>query len=349
MRAFRRLTSIAALLSSLLIAAGVRAAARQQPPPKDLLPLRVSLGDVDITKIVGVVALEEGIYRRNGLDVRQWVTAGAASVAKGSGIIVPREYVGAPDDRADVGIGGGTPLIVSVATDARSRDRVILGSLDHVVHWWIVARPGIRRLEDLKGKRLGFSGVGAMTHFIALELARRMKWDPVMDLSLMSNAIDVESLEQKRVDAIVCPGMALVEFRSKGTEPLADLRQTWGEVPIAGSGLTSTRTFVRQNPEAVRRFVKSIVDAIALMKRDRDVAFRAMTKWYGVSDREKLIANYRVADTLPAKPYPALAGIRKTMELYDSHEMRSHKPEDFYDDSFVKELDASGYIDSLYK
>jgi hypothetical protein len=29
--------------------------------------------------------------------------------------------------------------------------------------------------------------------------------------------------------------------------------------------------------------------------------------------------------------------------------MRQHKPEDFYDDSFVRELDKSGYIDSLYK
>ena len=52
---------------------------------------------------------------------------------------------------------------------------------------------------------------------------------------------------------------------------------------------------------------------------------------------------------MPRKPYPALAGIKKTMEIYDSHEMRRHKPEDFYDDSFVHELDQSGFIDSLYK
>ena len=29
--------------------------------------------------------------------------------------------------------------------------------------------------------------------------------------------------------------------------------------------------------------------------------------------------------------------------------MRKHKPEDFYDNSFVTELDKSGFIDSFYK
>jgi hypothetical protein len=44
-----------------------------------------------------------------------------------------------------------------------------------------------------------------------------------------------------------------------------------------------------------------------------------------------------------------VAGIKKIMELYDSNEMRKYKPEDFYDDSFIRELDESGYIDSLYE
>ena len=36
------------------------------------------------------------------------------------------------------------------------------------------------------------------------------------------------------------------------------------------------------------------------------------------------------------------------MKLYDSHQMRQHSPEDFYDDSLMRELDDSGFIDSLY-
>jgi len=42
-------------------------------------------------------------------------------------------------------------------------------------------------------------------------------------------------------------------------------------------------------------------------------------------------------------------GIKKTMELYDSNEMRKYKLEDFYDDSLMREIDESGFIDSLYR
>ena len=37
------------------------------------------------------------------------------------------------------------------------------------------------------------------------------------------------------------------------------------------------------------------------------------------------------------------------MELYASNEMRQYAPEDFYDDSLMRELDESGFLDSLYK
>ena len=48
------------------------------------------------------------------------------------------------------------------------------------------------------------------------------------------------------------------------------------------------------------------------------------------------------------QPYNSVEGLKKVMEVYDSHEMRKYKLEHFYDDSLVKELDDSGYIDSLY-
>jgi hypothetical protein len=52
---------------------------------------------------------------------------------------------------------------------------------------------------------------------------------------------------------------------------------------------------------------------------------------------------------MPRKPYPAVDGIKNTMSLFDSNAMRRYKPEDFYDDSFMKELDQSGFIDNLYR
>jgi hypothetical protein len=60
-------------------------------------------------------------------------------------------------------------------------------------------------------------------------------------------------------------------------------------------------------------------------------------------------AVYRQVGDIAAKPYPAVEGIERVMQVYDCHEMRRHKAEDFYDASFVTELDKSGAIGALHK
>jgi hypothetical protein len=85
------------------------------------------------------------------------------------------------------------------------------------------------------------------------------------------------------------------------------------------------------------------------MKTSKESAFKAMRKWYQMNDPEIMEHFYDEAAHVPSKPYPPVEGIKKVMEIYDSHEMRKYKLEHFYDDSLVRELDQSGYIDSLYK
>jgi len=134
---------------------------------------------------------------------------------------------------------------------------------------------------------------------------------------------------------------------SAGFNPLQDLRE-WN-LPIAGSGINVEREWLKNNREAVRRFVRAAVEAVAWMKNSKEAAARGMGKWYNIKNSEQQNMIWAYASGLPRKPYPAVEGIKKVMELYNYHEMRKHKPEDFYDDSFVKELDQSGFIDSLYK
>src|ERR1043165_9896832 len=56
----------------------------------------------------------------------------------------------------------------------------------------VFARPGITRLEQLKGKRIGISGFGAATHFAAIILAQHLKLDPDKDMVLVPGGPDAE-------------------------------------------------------------------------------------------------------------------------------------------------------------
>ena len=122
-----------------LIAIGLTTSALAQQK----IPLRVRLGDVSINKVPFVVAFEEGIYEKNGLDVDQFISPGAAEVMRRSGVTVPRQHVRELNNGAPIGIGGGTPTIVSRTTNARSLDRIILATTDHIARWHIVAQPEI--------------------------------------------------------------------------------------------------------------------------------------------------------------------------------------------------------------
>lgn len=322
---------------------GLSPAGAQEQPIK----LRVGLGDVSLNKIPFIAAYEAGIYKKNGLDVEQFITPSAAEVAKRSGIAVPAELVRAGGRETPIVIGGGSPLIVRWTTDAQADDRVIVACTDPVVRWRIIARADITNIEQLKGKRLGYSGYGAVTHFVALSFTKILGWNPERDLSLMSGANTMDALKSGRVDALIASELHEVMALSAGYKILVDLAKY--NIPNAGSGVNVSRAWLRDNPEAARRFVKSTVEMIALVKRNKQAAFGAMAKWYKVTDPEKQEHFYREVSNLPRTPYPSVQGIKKVMEIYNYHEMRKYKPEDFYDDSLVRQLDQSKYIDSLYE
>ena len=334
---------------ALLLAACVLAAGSFSPlGAQQLTKVRVSLGDVSLNKLIFTVAQDAGIYRKHGLEVEQYITAGAAARAGRAYVNIPKDRIGQGDGGSvNFSIGGGAPLTVGRVTNATAGDRIILASTDHVVRWHIVAQPEITSPEQLKGKKLGFSGVGAMTHFEALAFAQEMGWDPHQDLALMSNALALDTFEDRTVDAFVADELVYTMAVAKGYKALVDLSDY--NIPIPGSGVTASRKWVQANPDTVRRFLRATVEAIATLKQNKEVVLKSMATWYGINDREQQEFLYRDMTKLPRKPYPHVDGIKKVMELYDTAGMRMHQPEDFYDDSFIRELDESGFIDSLYR
>lgn len=312
----------------------------------DRLALTVELGDVSLTKLPFVMAAEAGIYRRNGLEVKQFITPNAAElIRRSAGLVVPKDYVGT--GLGDINIGGGSPWIVRMTTDARAPQRVVLATTDDVSRFHIVGRTDITSPAELKGKLIGFSVVGAPSHYVTILFAERMGWDWRSDLSLLANGAGTDVLRNGRVDAFTSDEIAFDEAIRQGYRQIVDTGVY--KFPMPGSGVNAEKAWLAKNHEAAARFIKSTVDAIALLKTDKQAAFAAMAKWYGITDPAKQDAIYATAVELPRKPYPQVEGVKKVMQIYDSREMRLRRPEDFYDSSFVTALDQSGYVDGLYR
>ena len=316
------------------------------PAASESISVDVGLGDITINKVPFLMAADNGIYERNGLSVNQFITPAAAELARRSGVIVPPETIREDIESAPLAVGGGSPAIYN-AVYSDGIHRVILASLENRVLGHIIATPDIRSVEDLRGKRLGFSSVGRANHIGLLSFARRMGWIPGTDVILVERASTISDITEGRADGTQASAVLVALAPEAGLNDVVDLAEY--DLPFAGSGIMAERNWLAANRDTAARFVKSAIEALALLKSDRAAFDASVAKWLNINDAEAQEQLYAAAMGFPEKPYPSAEGIRIIMEIYDSPEMRAHSAEDFYDASFIEDLDRSGVIDSLYR
>jgi ABC-type nitrate/sulfonate/bicarbonate transport system substrate-binding protein len=307
------------------------------------IPLQVALGDSrSLSKVPFIIAYEHGLFEKYGLDVEMWLPP-----EEGESEIAPSQ-VSRPE-HPHVFVDGHTPVIYRMVNEANFPAMVALAGGDCTTRTHIIGRKGLERLQDLKGQRLGINRHRATTGFVAQLLARRMGWDPTLDISILEFGRDVESLKSGRVDAIVANERSFARLHKEGYPVLANTDE-WNE-PLAGNSVIVGREWLKDpaNRDAALRFLKAAAEGFALFHQDPGLARQVMAKWNSHMAEDLGEAAYDRGDTFPRKPYPCYDGIKKTMELYDSNQMRRYAPEDFYDDSLLRELDTSGFLDGLYQ
>jgi len=319
---------------------------------RDLLPLRVELGSRSVSKLPFVVALDQGLYEKYGLDIELWMPepdfdAGINTLTRWSYRQFERFAIKSWEP--EVIVRGGNSHIYRTATSSKKTDEIFLAATDCIVRAHVVAADGIERLEDLKGKRIGVSNISSNTGFAALLVADRMGWDPVQDISILRGGDSLDAALEQRVDAVIGHERLLAEARQKGLKVLASLSE-WGEFPIAGNSVRVKREWLDdpRNREAARRFLQATIEGIAIFHQNRELVLEVIETWHGVTDTAYAETVYEEGRWIPRKPYPCYEGIRRSMARYDSREMRRFMPADFYDDSLLRELDDEGFIDGLY-
>jgi ABC-type nitrate/sulfonate/bicarbonate transport system substrate-binding protein len=121
------------------------------------------------------------------------------------------------------------------------------------------------------------------------------------------------------------------------------------------TGAATTKRFIKEHPDIVRRYVKSHVEAVHKMWTDKEATVRALGKYMGSGLERDILEKSRenvLSETMyPKKQYPSLEGLKTVLDELAERDPRAKtaKPEQFVDLSFIRELDQSGYIDSLYK
>ena len=300
---------------------------------------KLNVGYVGITSdnAAAFVARDSGIYARNGLDAQLiYFNSGTTAVT--------------------ALITGETPISQTagpgvINATMNGSDTVMIAGGNVTLDYWMLSRPEIKTPEQLKGGAVAISRFGSASDFIVRYALQRLGLTPVKDVAILQVGSLTERLaamETKRVQATVLAPPAMYQAQTRGFNMLVDIAALG--LPYQATGVATTRKFIRERTDVVRRYIKAHIEAVHRFKTDRETSMRVLAKSLALSDKLLLERTYDGAiaeHKLPAKQYPTLEGL-KTI-LASDPKAKAAKAEDFVDLRFIKELDDSGYIDNLYK
>lgn len=328
-----RSKSVARIIVAMVLFTGFAQSAQAQ-----LTKINVGYSAISGDALPAWLAKDAGIFERNGLDVQPvFFTGGTTAIMA---------LVSADTPIAQL---AGPAVVNSVM--AGSDVTIVAGGVISL-NYYLQSRAEIKTPEQLKGGTVAVSRFGSSSDFIARYALGKIGLTPGKDVTIVqigSTTARVDAVIAGRVQATVVNPPASIIATKRGMNTLADLPKLG--LVYQHTAAATTKKYIRENRDVVRRYVKSQIEAVHRIYTDKESAIRALARFIGRTVErdvlEKTWENLISEAVLPRKQYPSIEGL-KTI-LASEPKAKSHNPEDYFDASFVRELDLSGYTDSLYK
>jgi NitT/TauT family transport system substrate-binding protein len=279
------------------------------------------------------MAQQEGLFKKNGLDVE---LVHIPSSSRGIQTILAGEIAfsfmdGANEVQAD--IKGANIALVAGATNRQV--------------FSLMARPEIKKIGDLRGKKIGITRIGSSTHTSALFAlgTAGLKPSDYQILPLMEVPNILTALMAGQVDAGVVSPPTNSRARKAGLNELMNLAKEGPEYVSVGVG--TSRSYINANEDIVRRVVRSYAEGVYLFKTNKEMALKMIQNQLKVKDVDIQEDTYnQFRQYLEYPPYVS----RKAMEavIADVAEKepaaKSAKPDAFIDMRFVAALEKDGFF-----
>jgi NitT/TauT family transport system substrate-binding protein len=310
-------------------------------PAEKLTRITVGYSAISFDQLPAWSAKETGLFAKNGLDVQLvYFTGGTTAVmALVSGDISISQNAG--PEVANAYLGGSDPVLIAGGTV----------TLDY----WLMSRADIKTPDQLRGGSVAISRFGSVSDFIARFALQRTGLVPEKDVGIVQLGTTTDrlaALAAKRVDATVLNPPTMFIAQKNGLNLIADVSSLG--LAFQHAGVATSRRFILQHPDVVRRYLRSHVEAVHRLKTDREMGMKVAMKYFGRArdqeSMEKSYTRYITEDKLPRKQYPTLEGLKTVLSTLGEKDpkARAIKPEDLVDLRFIRELDQSGFIDALY-
>ena len=255
-------------------------------------------------------------------------------------------------------LGGELPIAGaagSAAVDASlgGADVVMFGSMVKVPAFYIMALPEIKTVDDLRGKTVGVTRFGSSTDFTMRYVLRKQGLEPGKDVTIIQTGDLFAAAAMLRTRTIVAaPFSSPTNLRAEEAGARVLMNMGKAGVYFPHDAFMARRSFINANTDLVRRFVKAYSEAVYRLFTDKELSRRAISKYARATDAKTLDTVYQYAlDYVDKIPYNTREGIQEVLNqaAVRNPKAKDAKPEAFYDDRFVKELDSQGFYKQLWK
>ena len=285
------------------------------------------------------IAEETGIFRKYNLEF-PLVYIGTSPLATAAML----------GGEAQLLIDGGVGLVRTVV--GGNNDLVFIGGVKNILTQSILAKPEIKRLEDLRGKKIGVTRIGATTHYFALQAFKRRGMEvgrdfsmvqtggaPEMLAALLSGAIDAGTMSAPWDARAISQGYSYVVYGP-------DLR-----IANVAVSFITRRSFMAQNSPLLGRFMRAMAEAAKILHSDKEIVFKVLSKYLRIDDRKVLDQAYS-AEIKALEPrlelrMEAVQAILDDIAPTDAR-ARKYKAQEMYDRRYLDDMEKSGFMDKLW-
>lgn len=255
-------------------------------------------------------------------------------------------------------LGGDVPFAAAggnAAVDANlsGADMVMLGVLAKVPAFYIMAMPEIKTIEDLRGKPVGVTRFGSSTDFTMRYLLRKHGMNPDRDVTMIqAGDLNAAAAMLKTKAIFAAPFSSPANLRAQEAGARSLLNMGTAGVYFPHDALMARRAFINGNEDLVRRATRAYSEGVHRLFTDPTAGKRAVRKYARSSDPKIVDAVYQYAiDYVEKIPYNSREAVQEVLNqsAVRNPKAKDAKPESFYDDKYIRELDNQGFYKQLWK
>lgn len=246
----------------------------------------------------------------------------------------------------EIGLVGNQGIDVAL----EGADTVYVASTVSRFIFQLYGDPSIKSVNDLKGKVVAATQPSASTDYATRMVLRRFGLAPDKDVKILyagSMPALVSMLKSGNAVAGLMSVPTTFQAQELGLKPILNVTDL--NIPFVFVGVATTRKVLQQKPDAITRFLRAYTESIAIIRRDKETALKAMGKFLKTDNRLALEGIYEeYGNAFQRVPLMNKEAVQAVLDVAKSPKAQQMKPEDFFDNSFLQKLDDSGFINSLY-